>query len=434
MVATRKMTKKPFTSIVIEKLLCDPGKNQSIFHDAKTPGLGLRVTSTGAKSYIFESKLHGKNIRITIGSPQAWPLKKAQTEAARLKVMIDQGIDPRQIERKKRALADAEKQKERLEKITLGDAWIEYIEERRPLWSERHYQDHIKVMHQGGEVRRRSNELTVPGVLASLSTTRLIDLTNKRIEAWARIESTKRPTQARLALRLLKAFLFWCGSHSTYKEIVTDNAAQSKNARESLGKPKTKSDVLQREQLAAWFQAVRQIQNPVISAYLQTLLLTGRRREEILMLKWEHVDFQWNSLTVKDKIEDSQVIPLTPYLADLLSHLPRRNQWLFSSPAAASGRLVEPTKQHNKVCSIANVGLSIHGLRRSFASLAEWVETPAGIAAQIQGHKPQGVREKHYIRRPLDLLRMWHVKIEAWILQEAGINFTPSKSRLRSIT
>src|SRR5690606_17095228 len=145
---------------------------------------------------IFESKLHGKNIRITIGSPQAWPLKKAQTEAARLKVMIDQGIDPRQIERKKRALADAEKQKERLEKITLGDAWIEYIEERRPLWSERHYQDHIKVMHQGGEVRRRSNELTVPGVLASLSTTRLIDLTNKRIEAWARIESTKRPTQA----------------------------------------------------------------------------------------------------------------------------------------------------------------------------------------------------------------------------------------------
>ncbi|MDP4028495.1 MAG: hypothetical protein Q8P42_05950 [Gallionella sp.] len=48
---------------------------------------------------------------------------------------------------------------------------------------------------------------------------------------------------------------------------------------------------------------------------------------------------------------------------------------------------------------------------------------PAGIAAQIQGHKPSGVREKHYIRRPLDLLRMWHVKIEAWILEQAGIEF-----------
>ena len=51
--------------------------------------------------------------------------------------------------------------------------------------------------------------------------------------------------------------------------------------------------------------------------------------------------------------------------------------------------------------------------------LCEWTETPAGIAAQIQGHAPQGVREQNYIRRPLDLLRMWHVKIEAWILEQA---------------
>jgi len=48
---------------------------------------------------------------------------------------------------------------------------------------------------------------------------------------------------------------------------------------------------------------------------------------------------------------------------------------------------------------------------------------PGGIAAQIQGHAPQGVREQNYIRRPLDLLRMWHVKIEVWMLEQAGIKF-----------
>ncbi|CAE6495483.1 hypothetical protein NMYAN_140012 [Nitrosomonas nitrosa] len=63
-----------------------------------------------------------------------------------------------------------------------------------------------------------------------------------------------------------------------------------------------------------------------------------------------------------------------------------------------------------------NIDLSIHGLQRSFASLSEWVETPAGIAAQIQGHKPQDVRGKRYIRRLLILLRMWHSKIEVLIL------------------
>jgi hypothetical protein len=37
------------------------------------------------------------------------------------------------------------------------------------------------------------------------------------------------------------------------------------------------------------------------------------------------------------------------------------------------------------------------------------------------GHAPSATAEKHYRVRPLDLLRMWHTKIEAWILTEAGI-------------
>ncbi len=39
------------------------------------------------------------------------------------------------------------------------------------------------------------------------------------------------------------------------------------------------------------------------------------------------------------------------------------------------------------------------------------------------GHEPSALAEKHYRRRPLDLLRMWHDKIEAWMLEHAGIAF-----------
>jgi len=77
--------------------------------------------------------------------------------------------------------------------------------------------------------------------------------------------------------------------------------------------------------------------------------------------------------------------------------------------------------------------LSIHGLRRSFGTLAEWVEVPAGIVAQIMGHKPSATAEKHYIQRELDLLTLWHTKIEAWILNEAGIRFVPVKAGLRAV-
>ena len=48
------------------------------------------------------------------------------------------------------------------------------------------------------------------------------------------------------------------------------------------------------------------------------------------------------------------------------------------------------------------------------------------------GHKPSALAERAYRRRPLDLLRVWHAKLEAWILKEAGVAFAPlpDKGRL----
>ena len=131
-------------------------------------------------------------------------------------------------------------------------------------------------------------------------------------------------------------------------------------------------------------------------------------------------------MTIHDKVEGERTIPLTPYVAHLLASLPRRNEWVFSSPTSANGQLAEPTPAHKRGLMAAGLpDLTLHGLRRSFGSLAEWTETPAGVVAQIMGHKPSAIAEKHYRRRPLDLLRMWHVKIEAWILEQAGIKFEP---------
>ena len=432
------MSKIKLTAGRIENFNCPDTKAQAFIWCSEVHGLGVRATpNSERKRYIFQAKVKGKSMRVTIGDVSAWSINEAQAEARRLQILIDQGHDPRQVKAKKKVAMEAEavavKLKEKRESITLNTAWNEYIEARKPLWSARHYHDHVKVMHAGGVSRRRSSELTVPGTLASLSNIRLVDLTSERIEEWARTETAKRPTQTRLSLRLLKAFLFWCSRHSIYKEVVTSNPAQDKGIKEITGKPQVKNDVLQCEQLPAWFQTIRQIQNPVISAYLQTLLLTGARREEMLQLCWDDCDFQWNSLSIRDKVEGQRIIPLTPYVSFLLSNLPRRNRWVFSSPTAASGRLIEPSKQHSKACAINGLDLTLHGLRRSFASLSEWIEMPAGIAAQIQGHKPQGVREQNYIRRPLDLLRKWHVKIEAWILEQAGIEFVPTQTGLKVV-
>ncbi|MES2184086.1 MAG: tyrosine-type recombinase/integrase [Pseudomonadota bacterium] len=250
---------------------------------------------------------------------------------------------------------------------------------------------------------------------------RLIDLDTLTIEAWAAAEAKTRPTSTRLAWRLLKVFLNWCAEQGDYALLLpSKNVAATRKAREALGKPTVKTDALLKEQLPYWFTAVKNIPNPVIAAALQVMLLTGARPNEILNMRWDHLDLKWRGLTIADKVEGMRVIPLTPYVRQLICALPRRNEMVFSSATAEAGALTAPRKHHVQACKEAEIPhLTMHGLRRSFKSLTEWLEIPAGVVAQLMGHKPSATAEKHYTVRPLDLLRIHHERIEAWILEQA---------------
>lgn len=415
-----------FTKAKIDKFECPPHKSAAFLWDSEVPGFGIKTSPGGAKNYILESRLKsGRNIRITIGDTRSWALNAAQVEARQLQTLIDQGLDPRVLKAQETAKLEATKANLQRQNVTLDEAWTTYISARKHKWGDRTFADHVNIISDKG----------TPAPLHQLRSVKLVDLTSDRVSAWLKNEATHRPTQAALAFRLLRAFLNWCQFQDEYKDIASPDAC-GKKGREYLPKKQVKTDCLQREQLTAWFCEVRKIRNPVISAYLQSLLLTGARREELAGLTWDCVDFHWNGLHIRDKVEGERVIPLTPYVSHLLSALPRRNEWVFSSPLAKSGRLQEPRLQHNSAVAAAGLPpLTLHGLRRSFGTLCEWVETPAGISAQIMGHKPSATAEKHYRQRPLDLLRMWHTKIEAWFLEQAGIDFvsTPSQSNLKLV-
>ena len=419
----------------VDAFTCPADKSQAFLWDTEAPALALRVTPTGRKTYVFESRLNGASLRVSIGTAADWPIEKARGEAQRLKVLVDSGTDPRELERQQQADKAAEKaaaaakvEADKVAALTVGEVWTAYIEQRRPFWGELHYRDHIDKAKAGGLPSGRrggGKQLTKPGPLAALMPLALKDLDQATIERWAANEGKTRPSSARLAWRLLTVFLTWCAEQPEYAALLPDkNPAKTKKAREALGKPGTKSDVLQREQLAAWFAAVQQIQNPVIAACLQMMLLTGARPGEVLALRWEDVNSQWKGISIRDKVEGTREIPATPYMLHLLAALPRRNEWVFPSNTSASGCLTEPNNPHTRACKAAGLeGLTLHGLRRSFASLTEWLEVPAGVVAQIQGHKPSATAEKHYKVRPLELLRVHHERIEAWILEQAGIVF-----------
>jgi integrase len=408
-----------FTNGKVQSFSCTGGKPVFLY-DSHTKGLGLRATP-GAKVFIYQGRLNNKTLRFKIGDVSTWNLDDAREEARRIQAMVDQGVDPREAKREKLAEIEQREAEESRQEMTVRTAWDSYIEARQDKWGERHLHSHFKLSQPGGQKTKRGKKKIKPGPLAQFMELKLSELTTKKTEAWLKKETPTRPAQIRLAFALLRAFLNWCEAQDEYKGIADKAACNGHLKKNYIPKMQHRDDCLQKEQIKPWFEGIN-AQSPQMAAYLQGLLLTGARRGELMALAWEQIDFQWNSIEIHDKVEGTRTIPLTPYLAQVLHALPRRNQWVFSSPTSKSGRIEDPTRPHKKALEKAGIPhLTIHGLRRSFGTLSEWVECPVGVVAQIMGHKPSAIAEKHYRRRPLDLLRMWHTKIEKFILDQAGI-------------
>lgn len=425
------MAKVSFTAKRVREFTCPADKRQAFLWDTTAPGLGLRVTPTGKPAYVFQSVHQGKTLRITIGGPEAWSITDAQAKARELQRLIDEGIDPRDKKRQSLAKAEAAKAKQAAEAVTVAEAWQAYIAARSQKWGEHHQKDHVRLARSPGTTK--AGKPTNAGPLYYFMSKRLAELTPAMIERWAKEEGSTRPTAARLSWRLLRAFLTWCTEQNEYSAVLPENPASTKTAREALGTPQAKTDSLEKGQLPAFFTAVQGLSNPTIAAYIQALLLTGARPGELLALKWADVNGKWQSITIRDKdaskggVEGTRTIPLTPYVHHLLEGLPKRSEWVFSS--ATKRQPITPP--HHRLADAVRVAgldnLTLHGLRRSFGSLSEWLELPAGVVAQIQGHKPSATAERHYRVRPLDLLRVHHERLEAWILEQAGIEFDPAQ-------
>lgn len=432
----------------IDRFSCADGKQQAFLRDLEQPGLALRVTASGNRGYVYEGKLGGGTIRITIGDPKTLTLSQARDEAARLRVMTKAGRDPRVVKAEVTAADTAKRQKAQHRQEPAIAAWQAYMEARTHRWGARSLLEHQRLCAEGGQDKTRGRKegegsKTQPGPLYGLLQLPLAKIDAEAVERWLG-DQRHRPGVARAAFVRLRAFLNWCADRPAYRDHVMPDACTTQDVKDEVPKANARRDALERQHLKVWFEEVRKLENPVLAAYLQTVLLTGARREEVAALRWADIDFKWQRMDIADKVDGRRIIPLTPYVASLLLDLQRLNNlppnvrqlrrlerkkevwepslWVFSSPTAASGRIQEPRTAHDRALTLAGIPhVSIHGLRRSFGSLAQWFDIPAGVIPQIMGHKPSATAERHYRVRPIDLLQMWHAKYEGWILEQAGI-------------
>ena len=71
-----------------------PFQGNRITYDTRLPGFGLRVTSGGSRSFVFNYRINGRERRITIGRYPAWTVLAARKQAEHLRRQVDTGVDP----------------------------------------------------------------------------------------------------------------------------------------------------------------------------------------------------------------------------------------------------------------------------------------------------------------------------------------------------
>ena len=105
--ADSNSTRVKFTRGRVDKFACSPERSESFLWDTSTPGLGIRARAGGSKAYVFQARLHGRTVRLSIGPTASWDIDEARAEARRLRVLVDSGIHPRDEQLQKADEAEA---------------------------------------------------------------------------------------------------------------------------------------------------------------------------------------------------------------------------------------------------------------------------------------------------------------------------------------
>jgi len=198
---------------------------------------------------------------------------------------------------------------------------------------------------------------------------------------------------------------------------------------------KRRTRVIPKEKLGAWFNAVVQFGQETSHAttavacdYLLFVLLTGLRRNEAAKLEWRNVFREDGHFVIpQTKNHQPHRLPLPDYLQTLLDRRwrSRVNEYVFPGHPnrGNEGCLSAPVGLMRKIAERTGVEFSIHDLRRTFASLAEYLNMNDFTIKKLLNHKIERDITGGYISKQFDAnrLRKPTQQITDFVLNQAGL-------------
>jgi integrase len=351
------LAKKPLTDRTIAALKPAPTGKRRLVWDAVVPGLGVRVTDRGVRTFVLVKRFPGSRhpaIR-SLGVVGAISLAQARDTARHWLEQIRKGVDPHTREIERRA--------ETFTAIASG-------------YLTRKAKDHRSV----GKTEATLARLVYPALGA-----RPIDGISRGdiVRLLDGIEDANGPMMANEVLGIVSRVFDW---HATRSETFRSPIVRGMQR----GVEQARSRILNDDELRAVWAAAGEYRGP-FGPLLRFILLTATRRNEALYAtRAEIVGTEWTIPAARYKTGIDHVVPLSAAARAIVEGAGAEG-WLFT----ANGRqAVGGHSRHKAAIDTASgvSGWTVHDLRRTARSLMSRAGVASDHAERALGHVIGGVR------------------------------------------
>ncbi len=326
--------------------------------DDELRGLGLRVSFTGRKVFIFQTRVKRRLKRITLGEYPYMTVAQAREKVFEMKAAIGRGEDPT-LERKRRR-----------EEPTFADLSEAYLKDAQ-----------LRRLKSVGNSRRQIEVHCKSWMTRAASDIQREDVARLH----AKIAEERGQVIANRIATLTRTIYNRAIDTGLFKGV---NPAQ----RVRMYREHARTRFLTTEELMRVNRALQQEPNLYWRSFFTLLLLLGPRKNDLLAARWADIDRDagtWRIPTAKTGREN--LLPLPEAAQRIFDELHKlsgaSSEWVFPS-TGSTGHLAEPRRRWLHILERAKVSdVTIHDLRRTLGSFLASSGQSLPMIGRVLGHR-----------------------------------------------